>query len=143
MSIYYTCDIHLEASFNKEILMHLIKKGERMGFLYLARSNYSQSTDPSKVFTTDEAVEHIIIGRTTKKDDFNFAKSLEIKYEDTYFTLSFNEKNNAIYLHMFPIANIWKKTFENQKYFDFGRYTKILINLCEDFPITNICTEMD
>jgi hypothetical protein len=35
------------------------------------------------------------------------------------------------------------QTYDNQDYFDFGRYTKLLIDLCSDFPIVGINTRID
>lgn len=142
MSVHSTCIICLEVDFNEENIKTLIKKGQEIGFMYLAKEKYEESKTIN-YFSVDQATHHIILARTSKKNDTNFPKSLEVNFQDTVFTLAFYEENTCLCVNLFPIDTVWKKNFKNDKYFDFGHYMTLLIDFCEDFPIMKISTETE
>lgn len=141
MSLYYTFDIILGIPFKKELLNNLLNRGQNLGFIYLDKQNFNLGT--SKQISIEEAVNNIIDSKKNSEDNLSQSKSLIVQVENSYFTFAIYEKNNSFKIHIFPIGNIWKKVFNGESYVDISRYTKLLIDLCEDFPVIKICTETD
>lgn len=140
MSQYYTFDAFLSARFEEKTITSLINKGKDLGFMYLdpkILADYMAQISPQ------EAINIILTTKKGHGDHFFSSESLTVFYQDTVFSLMFYESNFSLNVRVFPTANVWKETYKNEKYVDIGRYTQILIDLCKDFPIMKICTEID
>lgn len=143
MSLYYSCDIYLSAPLNEETLLTLINRGKHLGFIYFNLQSYSGNLDIDTSMSSEEAFNYILMGKTTKKNDSDFPKCLTVKYLETILTLSFYEKDGCTNVSLFVLGNKWEKTINDKICFDFGRYVKLLIDLCEDFCIEKVETLID
>ena len=142
MSAHYTCDIYLEASFNQETLLRLLKRGKKLDFIYFYIESYSDDLDIATDMSPEEALNYFNMGQAAKKNDFDFPQSLVIQCKNTIFTLSFYEKEGTN-LHFFVLENPWKKICGSLELIDFGRYVKLWIDMCDDFCIHKIATSID
>ena len=143
MSTYYSCNIYLRASYSNDSLLTIFRKGKKLGLIYFNLQDYSGDLDPSTNMSAEEALNHIVTGRTIKKDAVNFPKGLTLQYDDTIFTLNFYNDGHNIILYFFVLQNPWEKQCGSYAYTDFGRYIKLWIDMCEDFCIYHIETRID
>ena len=141
MSQYYTFDAFLSVRFEEKTITSLINKGKDLGFMYLDKA--SNEIGPLTKIPSQEAINILLTTKKDRGDNFFSSESLKIKYKDTFFTLWMYESNFSINIHILALGNIWKKTYGDEEYVDIGRDTQILIDLCEDFPIMQICTEIE
>lgn len=143
MSLYYSCKVNLKTHYNQETLLKLLERGKRLGFIYFNLQSYSGDLDISTDMSAKEALNYLISGEATRKDDINFPKNLTIQYDDTIFTLKFYGSDYSVSLNFFVLENPWKKICDSDEYIDFGRYVKLWINMCDDFCIYKIETSID
>lgn len=144
MSKSYFLEISVNASLNESCMQTLLEKGKQLGFVYLNRHDYCDYLpDIKEYLTTDQAIQNILMSHKIKPIDDEFPEGLAVSYQDIYFVLLIRPEHEGFKIILMPMINDWVKTYENEKYFDFGRYTKLLIDFCIDFPIIGINTRID
>ncbi len=143
MSTYYTCSIQLNAPFNQKTALMLIKKGKQLGFIYLDLKSYSSESIVANEMSPEQISHCLFAESTINEADNKYPKCLTVKYLETVFTLNFHEKYFNMELYFFALGSIWKKEINNEECFDFGRYVKLWIDMCEDFSIKKIETFTD
>lgn len=144
MSKSYFIEISLKAVLDECCIYKLLERGQKLGFLYLDRRDYCDYLPNVKEhLSIDQAVKNVLISHQFQSMDNDMPVGLAIFYQDIYFIIIIRPENENLKMILMPIMYDWTKTYENEEYFDFGRYTNLLINFCADFPILDIRTRTD
>lgn len=141
MSVSYYIDIKLNAEFNKKNIMHFLKKAEDLGFVYFDQIPGERYLD-ARTLDSSEAYEKLL---NPGYDDIG--PYLLVKFEDTYFDLSFYSESAKLDIHLGNFSCEWEKTFhlveQNEILIDFARYIRTLLKICSDFVILDLSTEIE
>ncbi len=144
------CKIAPYSSFNETSIMKIIEKGQKLGFRYLNQKNYTDQLDSLSVLNNKDVLKKIMAEELFKKTlktnekkstDFLLPSNIVVHYENTFFSLAFTQEDiNGLYIELLPLKNFWfiKNDTSSVEYIDIGRYLKLLIQLCEDFPCDDI-----
>ena len=144
MSINYSVDLRLKAVFNEEKVGLILQKGKDIGFIYydhICGERYSTSP----VLNVNDATRKMLDYSEEIVSDGG--PNIWTKFEDTYFTLWIREyEKGFIDVFIAGTSYPWKKDFWNGAVdhgFDFARYIRLLLKLCEDFTIVEVRTSAD
>lgn len=129
MSPNYICYVCLDALFNQEMLLMLMKKGKELGFEYfddeLKDQNLSIENFLAQIIKYDEK----------NNSTFETYKELIVKYQHMFFSLKIYKNNyDAIEIGFSPIDN------DLNARINLSFCMQVLLRLCEDFPILKIKT---
>lgn len=75
--------------------------------------------------------------------DANYDEGILITYQGTCVTLFVFEVDGKLKLSFLASLYFWYLEYQNEEYFDFSRYLKLFLELCEGLPIAKIetCTD--
>ena len=145
MSKMYSVNIFLDVEPNKKNFKKIAAMGSKLGIIFLKRDTYECMVETiTEYLTLDEVADKMLQDMTDVASDINYVSGIACRYRDTYFILNgYKRDGHYFYLSFFILCNYWYKVIEGEKYFDFGRYVKLFVDLCEELPIMEIRTELD
>jgi hypothetical protein len=136
MSTLYSLRVQVEAVFNCKTVERILQRGIDHGMIYFKGEYVSAET----LSAIQGATKLLFCDEQIREDGGPY---IFIKFQDTYFSLWINAHEGGgtiIYLGGSG-AYSWKKAFVNSDdsyYFDFMRYVRLLLVMCEDFSIISL-----
>lgn len=138
MGVSHDLLIEINAEFNHKTVERILQRGIDHGMIYFKEQYVSMET-----LSPREGAAKLLSPEEREKDDGS--PYLYIKFEDTYFSLWINAIEGRQGTYLFLGDNrpyTWKKLFIHSNrdviYFDFMRYTRLLLVLCADFSISHL-----
>jgi hypothetical protein len=136
MSAIYEIAIKINAKFNYDTVMRIVQEGANRGFVY-----FEEESLPGKIIDYTLVVNRFLSYSSSQQDDESVL--IFTKYEDTYFYLKIVADNEKTRVSIGGFADAWAKVFSNSDkrfYFDFVRYIRVMLAVCNGFPIAALET---
>jgi hypothetical protein len=139
VNINYGIVFELDNKFSELTIQKLLTRGIELGFLYYDYIPEKNTID-SPLLDAQEATKKVL---TFVKFSDPYGRNVQVKYNDTMFTLFFYEEKNSTTVMVATEFTIeWKKMFTGNREelyeFDYNRYINLFLSLCNDFTIIRI-----
>ena len=125
----------IKAAPNKEVINNILSLGEQLDFIYF---NYEVNECPiyCAIINTHQALALVMLGRI---DDPN-SHCVFVRFQDTFFELSFSNNDGNLSIVMHNFFYIWEKRFPASRKFkaDYTRYLRLILKITEQFQIIKI-----
>lgn len=131
----YGIAIKLDTNYKKESILKILERGKLKGFIYYDQINYEKYID-TPIINSIETANKIMAAYEKNIDGGPAVFSL--LEGDTNATLWFYNREGVLEFFAGSLGCPKKKGF----YIDFAYYTKMFLDLVEDFPVLEIKTEM-
>lgn len=138
MSRDYTIEIILDEPTTEETIRKILLRGEKYHIEYIDQSTSESLTTTKKRLSLEKAVQEISLGLKDPEDIENLPV-IAMKIDDSYCLLVFGKPDVYTTISLGIYGNIWMKN-SGQKNIDFDRYIRLLLDLCQDFPIVELKT---
>lgn len=130
MSKIYFLDVIIDVQF-QVLVSTVLERGSKEGFIYFLNETSANI----------EQVTYKLINPTAEDIDDGGPK-VRVVYLDTMFVLWIKSMGNATRVNIDCSIGSWKKEFQSkfdsEMYLDFARYIRLILKLCEPFPIISI-----
>ena len=144
MSVIYALDVKLIDKYDNEKMSQIIKRGMEIGFIFYDHICGERYTD-SPVLNVEGAMKKML--NYSEEITWDGEPNIYTKFQDTYFYFWVGKSEEGfLVVHLGGINFPWKKDFWNGAVdhgFDFARYLRLLLKLCEDFTIVEVRTSAD
>lgn len=143
MGVHHSVYILINANFNKKNVLNILKKGEKLGFIYSDFIKMMETLKPS-ILKTEEALERVLYPIHDYKKEYG--RILVVRHYDIDFDIFFyDSENNNFKISLGDFAIDGKKDFyasgKEIYYANYQRFIKLGLDLCKDFCIKEIKTE--
>lgn len=146
MSAEHSLSAIINVEFSLETVYQILNRGQDLGFIY-----YDKAIDKgidAPLLSAKAATDRLL--RTTYQNiNFNHLFVLTT-IEDTRFSLQIAQsENNLTQVSFDYFSNPWQRAFfytTGKNFvpdFDYSRYTRLLLKLCEDFSLKELLVEAD
>lgn len=134
MSMQYRIIARIQANIDEKIIAKIINRGDRQKLRYTDYILGEQWVN-APLITPSKAVTKIMDGQPNDPE----LRIIFVKSDDTYFDLSFREKqSNILEITLTSFYYPWQKKFVNLDYecsIDLSKYSNLMLNLIEDFVL--------
>lgn len=137
MSRNFSVDFTLIASYNnKKNILKILENGAQLGFIYYDHV-LGEIYQDAPTLTPEQTLNKILNAAKTNKDG---GPTVYVSLGDSnYSFLSFYDDEDFIQCHLFGMAPIKRRTFEENIYeIDFEFYIQLMLKLCNGFAIKQI-----
>lgn len=136
MSSIYSINIYLHSDLNKETLTKILSRGLLLGFCYYDYVN-GEIYEQAETLSADDAAHKIL--RLDSQLHWNDTNDVYVTFEETGFFISFKEidKNSLIFR-----MSGWGNPRQVNGFIDFPYYIKQALDLCSDFIVLGLCTDV-
>lgn len=138
MSLGYSITVIIDAKYNNQNILHLLKKGHEHNFTYhqfiLGETNIHT---PS--LSSEDATNSVLHG--LPEDNLH---CLTLQIQNTHAILHFLDDGVHMMIMLSGLSHLWSKKFiDGYEDIDIARYTKALLDLVSDFRILEMRIEKD
>ncbi|MGB8367450.1 MAG: hypothetical protein WCD44_03770 [Candidatus Babeliales bacterium] len=131
MGISYSIDIVLDLKYEKHNIAYLFQKFIKNN-IYLCADFFDE---PEKIDSSGAADR--ILNMTLEGEN----RCVDAKFQDTEFSIWIYNKNNLINLSVGAFGIKWRKDFiDGHHGFDFARYIRLFLRMCDEFTILGLET---
>lgn len=136
MSIVYSIEVKLDVSYSKDIVCKILAKGKNKGFIYYDKIINQDIDNPLPILPEEAAVKLIQ------------AQELLLDLGPRVLTILGGDDNASLWFYKNDdgTINIDMGAFgcprKKGNYIDFSYYIRMMLDLCDDFPIIELKTNM-
>ena len=139
MALGYSITAKLDAYYDSNNIEFILNKGITIGLRYsefiLGKIDYSSAP----YLSLNKALEAVIQGISDSS-----LHCLVVKFQETFATLHFVNDGKYLLIMFSGMSFLWSKKYSNGKEdIDIARYTRLLLDLVDDFKILELHVEKD
>lgn len=135
MSKHYIISAMLDVGKNSESIEKILNKGHNQGWIYFKFIPDIWNIGFEKPLTAKQAA--VSIFEKNKYDLY----CLTVQIKDTYATLHYLPDYPSLVLMIGELSDNWSRKFDGVDEIDIPRYTKVFVELIEDFQILELEVE--
>lgn len=136
MSIDYSVNLTLYATYNEENILKILQKGSSLGWIFYDQI-LGELYEEAPILNAEQALQKIL---RAIKEDIEGGPTVYVKFANPgYAHLSFLEENKFLRCDLFGISYLRRKDFEENFHgIDFAFYIKLMLDLCNNFLLKKI-----